>query len=383
MTVAPVHFAKLESRDLKKAFLFPLLVFLAYFAAEKIFLLPTIKRLTQSDPTFLYFEYKSQLLQDMEKMNHAIQLERQKNHFAPEYRGKKTILIMGSSRLLYFDYKNFQKSYPDWEMFNFSAPVTTPAYYAYVLERVLERGIVPDYIVMESDPFQFNDGSDAFVKSNLGYSFDIRFLFSHMELFKKSEISYFLARNLFAAYRYPPEFSNMIRRIKNPGDPRLMTFDLVDRYQRENRGCGKSILPKEDWYERDFSRLETGSQKTIRWLYGNYILSDRQFQFLQLALSEARAKKIPVLLVRPPVSRPMQRMLDNDGRINQAVVEWHERVKKLETSFHTDLLDLTKSNPDFFCNTFMDGSHMSLDCYEPFLTAIMGSFPRVESLAAH
>ncbi|MCB1165871.1 MAG: DUF1574 family protein [Leptospiraceae bacterium] len=41
------------------------------------------------------------------------------------------------------------------------------------------------------------------------------------------------------------------------------------------------------------------------------------------------------------------------------------------------LIDLTDGDP-YLCNTFADGSHMSLDCYNPVLRVAMESYPLVK-----
>jgi hypothetical protein len=48
------------------------------------------------------------------------------------------MVILGSSRLLYFDAEQLREYYPDWKIYNFSSAVTTPAYYAYNLEKIRE-----------------------------------------------------------------------------------------------------------------------------------------------------------------------------------------------------------------------------------------------------
>lgn len=336
-------------------------------------LIPELRRMTQSDPSYLYFEYKSELLDEMESVYNEIRNERSGNAGKAGL-SRKILVILGSSRLLYFDYESFERTYPDWELFNFSGPVTTPAYYSYMLERIFERGIVPDYVVMEADPFQFNEGSDAFRKSNLGYSFDLAYIFSHFNLFTRDEVSYYLARTLFLTYKYPPDISNYLERRKDPMNRHALVFNMVEEHQTKNRGCGRSLIPKQDWYERDFARLEASSRKTVRWLYGNYTLSDRQFTFLDMALDASAKKNVPLLLVRPQVSRPMTRMLRNDERIGPALEEWEKRLSKLREEKDTPFIDFGRSE-DYYCNTYVDGAHMSLDCYGPFMQAVMLAYP--------
>lgn len=347
---------------------FPLILFLLYFALDKVMLLPSVQRLTQSDATYLYFQYKSELMDEMKQVYDSI-----RGDSTTPYK-KKIFMIMGSSRFLYFDYKTYRQTFPDWEMFNFSAPVTAPAYYAYILQRVLDRNIHPDYLLIEVDPYQYNEGSDAFVRSNLAYSFDLPFILGHSNLLKPDEISTYVGKSLFAAFRYTPDLNVLIKRLNNHKDQRLLALDMLDKFQRENRGGGKSLIPREDWYERDFARLMGTSERTLIWLYGNYKISDRQFQFLRMTLEMADRAGIKVILVRPPVSRPMDRLLKEDKRIGPAIQKWEHRMDHLLEDYSVTYLNLL-DHPDYYCNSYVDGAHMSLDCYHPFMMLVMDHYP--------
>lgn len=349
-----------------KITLTPVFIFLLYFAADKACLHPRLKKLTQADATYLYFDYKQELLQEMQRVHRA---NAQPENFVSGSR-KKTMVILGSSRLLYFDTARFHRNYPDWELFNFSAPVTAPAYYAFILERILDAGIKPDYVVIEADPLQYNDGADHFVRSNLAYSFDLPFVLRHSRLFKNSEISYFIARYLFAGYKYPPDLKNLYARATQENNQWLLALDELDRFQRANRGAGRSIIPRENWYERDFGRLELSARQSVGWVYGNFKISEKQFQFLDLMLHQIQENKIPVLFLRPQVSRTMQRHLDSDKTLAPLLDAWDIRFRKQVEASGLAYLDL-RHDPEIGCNTFVDAAHMSLDCYHMLTVALM------------
>ncbi|MBE7440824.1 MAG: DUF1574 family protein, partial [Spirochaetales bacterium] len=298
----------------------------------------------------------------------------------PELRGattdvaayrKKIAVILGSSRLLYFDHQAFSRDYPEWELFNFSAPVTAPAYYAYILERIQERGIQVDLVLMEADAFQYNDASSAFERSNLAYTFDLRFVLQYFPYFRRDEVSGYLARWLFAAYKYPPRLDQIYDRLSDPLNRFNIALKELDRHQRENRGAGRSIIPRENWYELDYAMLQGTALRTIAWLYRPYLLSDRQFFFTEKALALSRAAGTTVLLLRPPVSRPMQVAMEQDSVLSKSYREWEERLHRLRGDI--PFLDL-QNHPEFYCNTFVDASHMSLDCYHALLPVLMKAY---------
>jgi len=349
-----------------KYVLYPVFVFLFVFGIDKICMIPVVKKLSQSDASYLYFDYKGELMDEMERVVAKLKSE-------PQPYPRKTVVILGSSRLLYFDYKRFARSFPDRELFNFSAPVTAPAYYYYILSKLEERGLLPDELLIEADPFQFNDGSNAFLKSNLAYSFDLPFIIRNHSLFTGDEISFYLSHSLFAGYRYPPKPDRILNRLKNPQDRYLRTFEEIDRFQHENRGGGKSIVPRENWFETDFARLEMTSRSTLDWLYGNYTVSERQFRFLEKIAELVKKHKIHTIFLRPPVSRPMQKMLYEDSVTKEGIVRWDHRFGEFIRRTDLPYLDLT-ADGRFYCNTFFDGSHMSLDCYHPLMIEVMRRF---------
>ena len=135
-----------------------------------------------------------------------------------------------------------------------------------------------------------------------------------------------------------------------------------------------SLIPRPDYYERDYASLAATSAMTVQWIYGNYELSERQWIFLDQLIHRARQAKVPLAFLRPPVSRPMQDILDKNEVIQKNTEIWSHRMdERLKSEM---LIDLTDGDP-FHCNTFADGSHMSLQCYNPVLTVAMEAYPLI------
>ncbi len=371
-----------------RAFYIPVLILAAYFAVDKLCSTDIYKRYSQGDGTYLFYDYKPKLLAEMAEIASAGaaaasasgardpsgDLDPGEPGFPTEVK-PKIFQVLGTSRMLYFDYERFDRNYPEWEMFNFSAPVTAPAYYLYILERTLERGVRPDYILIETDPFQFNESSDAFARSNLAYTFDLRFMLRYFGRFTRDQFSYWLARNLFAGFKYPPHYGNIRSRIGNPDAPFLTAIKILDDYQRSHRGGGKNVIPIDQWFERDFSRLQYSADRSVRWLYGRYRVSEDQFAFLEDLLALAKRHKIQVAMVRPPVSRPLDTMLGESPELRAPLAEFEKRIQALSAEYGAAYLDLGRRD-DYYCNTFVDGSHMSIDCYSPMLSLIMSEYWR-------
>jgi len=344
----------------KKIIYIPLILFLTYFAFDKIFLIREYRFLTENDATFLYYEYKSELIDEL-----ALQYQQD---IADGKKDKKYLVVLGSSRLMYFDVATFSRAFPEWEFYNFSAPVSMPGYYAFIIERILDRGIIPDAVVVESDPFQFNEGGGNFERINVANSFDLSFIVSNFSLFTRSEISSFLSGYLFAGYRYTMHPDIIIKRLQDKNNQHYIAFKGFDEYQRKYRGAGKSIIPREDWYERDFARLEYTAEKSLGWVFRSYQVSERQFQFLNQFLSKLRRENVPVLLIRPQVARPLEKIYESS--MQKELNDWETKITEISRKHKYQYFDLAKRD-DFYCNTFVDATHMSLDCYHPLMVFVM------------
>lgn len=360
-------------KDPKRLILFPLLLFAAFFVADKIFLLPSVQIKTQKDPTYLYYQYKYDLLDKLKTdFSNEAKQERQVNFEKSKLTGEvalppKLLIVIGSSRLLFFDYQTFRRSFPEWEVYNFSVPVNAPAYYAYILERIYESGVRPDYLILESDPFQFNEYSPGFRQSNLKYSFDLRFILSHFSQFDSDDISAYLGRWLFAGMKFPPHPDRLLSLMQGK-DRFLPMFVETKLYTENTNGCGFSPIPVPGWFEKDFSTLSISSAGTVGWLYSSYKVSTQQWKFFEQALEFPHNANTPVLILRPQVSRPMQHILDSDSTIVKHTQDWKNRLDQLITN--EVFLDFSKGEP-YYCNAYVDGSHMAVECYDPVIDEAM------------
>ncbi|MFN3604119.1 MAG: DUF1574 family protein [Leptonema sp. (in: bacteria)] len=337
-----------------KIFLYPTFLFLFLFLLDKIFLIKKIQFLTQKDATFIYYQYKTELL---EKLKYTYQRQ-----------DKKILILIGSSRLMFVDYSEFKKLYPDWEMFNFSVPVNSPSYYLFILEKIFKNQIQPDLILLETDPYQFNEFSPGFRKSNLPYTFDLSFVIRYFNLFEREEVSEFLGYSLFAGKRYPPDIPTLIERLRNPNEKILQIFYKTELFQRENNGCGLPPIPLKEWYIRNLAEIELSAKGTIEWLYRNYKYSERQWIFFEKTINLLREKQAKFILVKPQVSPIMEEMLLKNPKIQYAYLIWNKKIKEIIQP--NEFIDFSHSQ-SFFCNTFVDGSHMSLECYDPLLFQVL------------
>lgn len=338
----------------KKFLYYPILLFLILFFIDKIFLLESVRLLIKSDFTYVYYETKDRLLDLFIQRYKAGELTAN---------NKKVMVVLGSSRLLYFDNKELEEFYPNWEIYNFSSAVTTPAYYWYFLQQIIEAGVKPDLVVLETDPNQFNVNS-IFKESNLTYSFDIPFVFEYAGLFGKDYLSYFIGKSLFAVKVNKPYLDAAYRNYNNPNLPLISAMkDTIRTELIKNKGHASS--PVEEFFEKDASNLEATSQRTIDWLFSSYKASPMQFDFFEIILSETKKNDIPILIVWPQSSKSMQDRL----KMSKLPDEWLTQITNISSKYNYPILNMDDTN-EYYCNAFADGGHIAKDCYRPFIRYI-------------
>ena len=342
---------------LKNKFLiYPVILLLVLFSFDKIFLLDSIKKYIKTDFTYIYYESRDDvfnlILNDPEIQK----------------RDKKFMLILGSSRLLYFDPEEMREFYPDWVIYNLSSAVTTPAYYYYYLEKLFDAGVYPDYILLESDPNQFNSNSPVFRGSNLTYSFDLPFVLKYAHLFGKDNVSFYLGKKLFAISKNKPYLDTAYKRYRDPNFGSISAMqDLTKDYLLKNRGNAISIV--DIYVEKNFAMLEETSKRTIDWVFSSYKPSEMQYTFYEMILQKISQKKIPTVVVWPQSSPPMQKILKSSF----FTTDWKNRLDSINKIYNVVLRDMDDTE-SYTCNTFVDGGHIAKDCYRPFLRYVMTEY---------
>jgi hypothetical protein len=338
--------------------LYPLFLLLFLFALDKIFLLEKVKKYIKPDFTHIYYETREELISQIQ------------NDPEVKNKTKKLMVILGSSRLLYFDAKELEEFYPDWKIYNLSSAVTTPAYYNYFLERILDTGIHPDFILLETDPNQFNANSPVFKGSNLTYSFSPIYVLNNALLFGKDHVSFYFGKYLFAVGKNKPYLDTAYRRWKNPDFSAISAMqEQTKTFLIQNRGHALSIV--DTYVEKDFASLEATSRRTIDWVYANYSPSEMQYSFYEKLLQRISSEKIPLVIVWPQASLPMQKMILE----SPFTPDWKNRVELIHSKYGFELRDMNATS-EYYCNAFVDGGHMAKDCYHPFMRYVMMEYFR-------
>ncbi|AJR16242.1 DUF1574 domain-containing protein [Leptospira interrogans] len=340
---------------------YPVLLFFAIFLFDKLFFLDQVRDYVKQEFTYIYYDVKKELLKEI-VFKYGPDGEYTRN---PEKK-KKLMILMGSSRMLYFQNSDLLAFYPDWDIYNLSSAVTTPAYYLYFLEKLIKNGGVhPDLIVIETDPFQFNKNSTTFKKANLANSFDPIFILKYAWTFGKENVNYYFANFLFGVSYNKPYIGNVIKRFKNENSAmgELLKTMTIATLKSDK---GNAISPAGAYVEKDFGKIQESARKTIGWIYPSYTPSEMQYEFYKKIFILQREENLKILFVRPGASSPMEKVLD-ELKIPET---WSQKIKPIHDDWKIPLIDMSK-DPYYACNSYADSGHISLDCYRPFIRFIL------------
>jgi hypothetical protein len=335
----------------RQTFLFyPLILFAVLLLIDQVFRLPYVQLLTKLDLTPVNYIAKKDLLGKI--------IEHRETN-----KSKKLMVILGSSRLLYFDADDLSAFYPDWEIYNLSSAVTTPAYYDYNITKLLDAGIRPDLVLMETDPNQFNQNS-IFKISNLTFSFDLPYVLSNALLFGKDHVSFFLGRRMFAVGTYKPYLDQMWRNYTNPNLAGFVSMKQTT-YDHILSKNGHGLSPIDNYVEKDVNMLDMTSHRTLDWLFASYQPSSMQFAFYEKILTRLKSEKIRSIVIWPVSSPNFELLLAS----HSAIRSWEERVDKISDDLGSPVLKL-KKDPNYSCNAFADGGHIAKECYHSLMRAV-------------
>ena len=370
----------------KRPYLFwPLLLLALAFALDKIILLePVRERVIPWDKIEpLIYESRIDLLEELKADLPEMQ-----------EKGLRPGLILGSSRSAEFSNEVIQKYVPGTENYNFSTPMGSPLFHYYFLDKILDEGIRPAYVLLELDPLLLSDKSMHYT---LAYSLDSGFVLNHLDLdrdkpffaydtedaglsFDEAEV--FFLKRAFAMYRFPVEIAEIkenleevtyidkgmvIVRPKNDirNEMRRLTITAI---KEKNGG-----IPNPIFFQIDAARMEEDAQSVFDLHFSNPQPALTQIQFFKLTLERLRKENIPALVYWPIVSPALQKKLEKqmikgpDGK--EPMLAFHMRgMKQVIQNQKEQGGQIYLAGPEMWeplkCRAFVDSTHISGACFD-------------------
>ena len=376
----------------KRPFLvWPLILIAIAFCLDKVILLPSVREIVipwdKIEP--LIYESRVDLLEELKQD-------------LPELKkkGLRPGIILGSSRSAEFSNEVIAKYIPGTESYNFSTPMGSPLFHYYYLDRILESGIRPAYVMLELDPLLLSDKSMHYT---LAYSLDAGFVLQHLDLdrddpffvydtkdaglsFDEAEI--FFLKRAFAMYRFPVDISEIRENldevtyiekgqviVRPKYDFREEMRKLTLTAIKEKNGG----IPNPIFFQIDAARMEEDAQSVFDLHFSNPKPALTQVQFFKLALKRLREEKIPVMVYWPIVSPALQKKLDKleiegpDGE--EGLLGFHRRGMKQVIAKQVEQGgEIYLAGPEMWaplkCRAFVDSTHISGACFDELSSLI-------------
>ncbi|MBE7440671.1 MAG: DUF1574 family protein [Spirochaetales bacterium] len=361
-----------------KPYLFlPLLSFALIFSLDKLLLCPAVQ-----ERTVLWKKIEPPFYASREDL--AAQLATE-----TESAG----LILGSSRAGEFSSDWIARHSPVKRTYNFSAPLTCPAYHYYWLDRILKGGHRPAFVILEADLLLFSEGAMDYA---LNYSFDPLFVLRHTDVLERQgagfalqgrgftfdEAETFFLKYFFALYRFPLDAKALRENgqeiflpdgtYRSGRELRGELNRLIERVNREKLGGIPNPL--------QFNVPEDAMAEDARRLADRHLSrppSPTQILFFKRIVEALRQEKIPLVVYWPLVSEPLDRLQ------RQARPDFQNELKQYLTSLQTNdwqpaFLD-PNPDPRIRCRSFVDSSHLSGKCFDEITLQLLAALRLAES----
>lgn len=361
----------------------PPLGFAVLFLLDKLFFLPAVTDHTvhwqKIEPAF--YASRAQLFEQL-KTEYP---ERQS-------RGERLGLILGSSRAGEFEQADIAKLVPGSYTYNFSAPFSSPVFFAYWLERIFAEGMQPEFVIFEADPILLTDRA---MEYSMQYSLDSSFVWNRTELYRQipsdpwqaeglgfsyDEAESYAAAALFGLHRYPIKLDSIVANNKSLDSMGLMLgfsspIEFRDHVKKimvvANKEKLGGIPNPMQAQKRPEEMVADAKEKTKIFIEG-FQVSPTQILFMKNTLRELARRKIPVVVYWPAATREYHENVRAYKMIEQVQEPLQKLLAEIAAENPGAWIQMYDPNPDpdFQCRSFYDSHHLSGGCF-PELTRLL------------
>lgn len=367
-----------------KFLLYPLLAFLGVFALDKLFFLDAVREHTvhwqKVEPVF--YASREHLFEQLKSR-------------VPEYRaqGERLGLIFGSSRSAEFSNEDLQSLIPNSQTYNFSAPFSCPVFHYYWLERTLNAGIQPDFIILEIDPILLADNS---LEYTLQYALDVEFVAQNTDLFRNrvrdpwnyegkgfsyDQAETYFANAFFGLRRFPFRVRAIIDNNKDINllawntarEYRNYVIKMVEKANESKLGGIPNLLLVQKTPLEMIADAETNAQR----YFPDYQPSPTQIVFFKKILRAAAERDIPVVVYWPvstDIYAEKMREYKLDERVFDPMTDVVANIAAEHDGAWLRVVD-PMSDPRFQCRAFIDSYHLSGACFPKLSELIVERLP--------
>ncbi len=325
-----------------KLFVLPVYLFVFILFLDFILTLDFIRNFTENKLEYYFYQSREVLISENIKESNL-------------YPNKKTLFLLGTSHFGELSNDIMNKERPDLLNFNYSSPSASFSYYAFILNKAIDLGIKPAYIVLEIYPYSATDTANYYA---LRYSYDLGFFIKYYRNFDFYDLDTFLRSRLFRTQVFPFKVSEIIKKIKNPETKEIFQIlkkEIYNNLTSKNGGIANNLI-----HTISPDNLLENSDIYFNENFLNFNFSKNQMFFLEEVLKICKTHDIKIIMVKPIIYPYL------DKKINEIenIKNFNSIINGYISNYNVILVNLQEYENSLECLNFIDSHHLSGGCYE-------------------
>jgi len=280
------------------------------------------------------------------------------------YPSKKSLFLLGTSHFGELSNDIMNKIRPDLLSYNYSSPSAPFSYYAFILNKAIDLGLKPSYIVLEVYPYSATDTANHYA---LRYSYDLKFFIRYYKNLDFYDFDTFLRSRIFRTQIFPFKITEIIKKIKHPENKeifKLLKNEIYNNLSTKNGGIANNLI-----HTVSPDNLIENSDNYFKENFFNFNFSNNQMYFLEEVLKICKKNNIKIVMVRPIIYPYL------DKKINglENIKKWNNIINSYVSYYNIIFINLQEYENSLDCLNFIDSHHLSGGCYEKPTEIIINS----------
>ena len=253
-------------------------------------------------------------------------------------------------------------------------PGGTPDYSYFWLQQFQEKGVRPDFILLDNSVESYNLDAKIKIDEVLVNGLTISFVLRHYSKYTKEEVSNLIAKRMFPSYQYRPNPKTALKRMKN-------NFEILRGFRfwrqrvrvrlQEERGSAASELSQNPVSSQEnIKKIADGDFKSYM---SPFRFNHNMLYFLENSVAIVQKMQVPTAIIWVKVAPYYLHLLKTQqvptkaGSKEKVFVyqKWFGELATLYKKMNVAFWNMNE-DPKYQCNQFTDASHMATSCYPDY-----------------
>lgn len=338
-----------------KFLLYPILFLVIVLIVDKVFLLDYFQERFLQTGNPVFYHHRKLLFERIQNDPDVLESK------------KKLILTLGDSRSYPFsDLAIPESERKEWTVYNFSGPQAVPMYSLYWLERILEKGIKPEIIILSLSPEGFDDSKGMIYDPFLRLGADANFKKKYWkDIPFKDKYEYYIDR-LFAFRSIQFDAKLFWERFKsNKLDEYNPDFNQELMILKMSKGeylayAAIANVP---------SKLKKDTERIKSIYLDHFELGETEFGFVERIATLTQENGIHLFILWPRVYPDYRKNYYELGLDKT----WWNRIANLDDGRITTTINFNEDT-EASCDLYNDASHQSIFCFSGQMESILDRY---------